>query len=272
MAVPAVVEDITKIPEKDREHYVENTTDKKWYLQGDGIKTVEDVNRVQEALRKERTDHGKVKEELKKYATLGNPEEVLTKLDRFTELEEIANNKIDPAKLDALAETKAKTKMAPLERQVATLTTELGQTKTQLGDYQSKEKIRTIHDAVRSVASASGILPTAIEDALMIAERVFDVNEQGQVVTKENVGVTPYVEPKVWLTEVQEKRPHWWPGSNGGGARNGNNNAGVKNPFSDEHWNLTEQGKLVKENPGRADQMAASAGTTVGGPRPTKKK
>lgn len=37
-------------------------------------------------------------------------------------------------------------------------------------------------------------------------------------------------------------------------------NPPVKNPFSKEHWNLTEQGRLFREEPEKAKQLQASAG------------
>lgn len=107
----------------------------------------------------------------------------------------------------------------------------------------------------------------------MLAERVFEVDDEGNVTTKDGVGVTPGIAADVWLTEMQDKRPHWWPQSQGGGAGgSGGGGAGGKNPFSAEGWNLTEQGRLVRENPEKADQMAKAAGTTVGGGRPAAKK
>ncbi len=42
------------------------------------------------------------------------------------------------------------------------------------------------------------------------------------------------------------------PGSNGGGAPN-------KNPWSKEHFNLTEQGKILRSNPKLAEQLKAAA-------------
>lgn len=38
---------------------------------------------------------------------------------------------------------------------------------------------------------------------------------------------------------------------------------GDKNPFSKEHFNLTEQGKIIKENPTLAKQYATAAGVTL---------
>lgn len=36
-----------------------------------------------------------------------------------------------------------------------------------------------------------------------------------------------------------------------------------KNPFSKESWNMTEQGKLLTENPAQAKELAAAAGISI---------
>jgi hypothetical protein len=113
-----------------------------------------------------------------------------------------------------------------------------------------------------------------LEDALEVAGRMFEVDEDGKVVTKDEVGVTPGIDAVVWLTEMQNKRPHWWGTTSGGGSRGNNGNNGTttgNNPFTREHWNMTEQGKLVKTNRARAEQLARSAGTTIGGGMPARK-
>lgn len=43
----------------------------------------------------------------------------------------------------------------------------------------------------------------------------------------------------------------------------GGGNPPAKNPFSKESFNLTEQGRLLKENPEQARQLAAAAGVTI---------
>ena len=74
-----------------------------------------------------------------------------------------------------------------------------------------------------------------------------------------------------WLREMQKMRPHWWPETEGSGAGGGGPlGNGAANPFSAKNWNLTEQGKIYRENPVLADQLAKSAGTKVGGPKPAK--
>jgi hypothetical protein len=104
-----------------------------------------------------------------------------------------------------------------------------------------------------------------MDDVLMLGERVFEVTDDGAVVTRDGVGVTPGIAADIWLSEMQDKRPHWWPASTGGGANGGSgNNNFAKNPFSREHWNLTEQGQAIRTDRAKADRMAQAAGTKIG--------
>ena len=38
---------------------------------------------------------------------------------------------------------------------------------------------------------------------------------------------------------------------------------GVTNPFAKDTFNLTEQGRMLKENPAQAKELAAAAGVTL---------
>ena len=114
-------------------------------------------------------------------------------------------------------------------------------------------------------------MPEAIDDALMYADSMLEITEDGRIVTRDQVGVTPGIDPTVWLSEMQQKKRHWWPASQSGGAA-GSNGGGVggDNPWSASGWNLTRQAEMMDQDAARAEQMARSAGTTIGGPRPQK--
>jgi len=239
-----------------------------------GLKTQKDVDTVREALRKEREDHGKTKDLLKPWGEL-NAEETLAQLDRIKELEAAAGGKLDEAKLNELVEGRISQKTGPLQRQIDALTKDkdtLAQENTTLkGQIESRDR----NDAVRAVATESKVLATAIPDMEMAASVMLEKDADGNLVTKSGInGITPGLNVKEWTKEMQKLRPHWWPESEGGGARGGGGGAGFtgNNPFSHEHWSLTEQGKYLQAN-GRdaADKLAKAAGTTVGGQRPPKK-
>ncbi|SES68803.1 phage scaffolding protein [[Clostridium] polysaccharolyticum] len=68
--------------------------------------------------------------------------------------------------------------------------------------------------------------------------------------------IKPYREDKTMAHLFGTSNQHYDPaGGNGGGN--------VKNPFAKDSFNLTEQGKLLKENPAQAKEMAAAAGVTL---------
>lgn len=66
------------------------------------------------------------------------------------------------------------------------------------------------------------------------------------------------------LKPMKEASPHLFKTQQGGGyspAGGGNPPAG--NPFAKDSWNMTEQGKLFRENPAQARQLAAAAGVKL---------
>ena len=66
------------------------------------------------------------------------------------------------------------------------------------------------------------------------------------------------------LKPLKEASPHLFKVDNGGGYKPaGGGNPSAKNPFAKESFNLTEQGKLLRDDPTRARELAASAGVTI---------
>lgn len=233
------------------------------------IKTAQDVLRVQEGLRKEREDHKETRKKLSRFNNM-DPDELYDKLDRIEELEAAASGKLDDEQINKLVESRIKSKTAPLERELNQLRSEREELSGMVKDFETREVRRSIRDDVYKAATAAKVRDTALEDVLFIGENLFERDESGQIVTRDGVGVTPGINAEVWLTEAKNTRPHWWPESQGTGARGGDGGRGGVNPFSKDGWNLTEQGRVIRESPDKAQQMAKSAGTSVGGPRPAK--
>lgn len=278
MAIKAVVDSLDDVDEKYRDLYTE--VNGKFEITGiEDVTVLTPVKKLKDENAKRRIDERKAKEALAPFTALigtRKVEEVQAMLDRFPELEAAAAGNLDEGKINGIVEGRLKGKLAPIERENGTLKQQLQERDGVIDGYKTKERIRTIHDHVRdAIGKQQGFQPAAIEDALMYAERMFELNEEGKVVTRDEVGVTPGIDAVVWLTEMQIKRPHWWGTTSGGGSRgnNGNNSgpAGA-NPFTRENWNLTEQGRLLKTNRPRAEQLAKSAGTTIGGAMPVARK
>lgn len=238
----------------------------------EGVKTYTDFANLNNALRKERNDHKAIKD---RFAPLGERkvEDILTIFDRLPELEAKAAGAIDDTKLETIVTGRLTAKLAPVERELQTTREALGQRDATIAAYQLKEVQRTIGDSVRVATSKLKVVDSAVEDVTLLAERIFKIDEDGKVVAKDNVGCTPGISPEVWLNEMQNKRPHWWGPSVGGNAPGSTRpgNGGANNPWSADGWNMTEQGRIYNENAARAEQLARSAGTTVGGKRPASK-
>lgn len=272
MALKIVHDTVDEIDEPFRPLYSER--DGKYVLTGvEGYKTQADIDRLQGALTKERNDHKAVKE---RYAVFGetDPAEILAKLDKYPELEAAAEGKLDETKINELADSRLRVKLAPVERERDQFKTKAETFAAENEQLKNTLRSRDIKDNVLSALIKAKVIDTAHEDALILADRVFEVAEDGTVTTKDGVGVTPGISPEAWLQEMQAKRPHWWPASEGGGAKGGNGGGGgfANNPWSHDHWNMTEQGRIMNQDRQKAEQMAKSAGTSIGGPKPAPKK
>jgi hypothetical protein len=271
MVLKAILDSLDEVAEPIREHYVERNG--KYELAAEGFRTQADVDRLNAALVKERNDHKVVRERYAPLATLGvDTDVILDRVTRFPELEIASQGKIDDKKLEEIVGQRLSAKLSPVERELKIARDAVAERDGLINQYKDRDRVNTIHESVRQAATKANMLPAALEDALMLGERVFEIDETGRVVTRDGVGVTPGVDAAVWLADMQAKRPHWWPTSQGAGAGGGGRQipgGGTGgNPFTAESWNMTEQGRLFKENPQRAHDMAKAAGTTVGGRKP----
>lgn len=266
----ATVDSLEGVPEALHAFYVEK--DGKFELQVTGVPAQGDLDSVRNLLVKEKALHKTLQERVK---LLGDHriEDIPAMLDRIPELE-ATQGTVDDEKINQLVEARIKARVGPVERERDKLQTQVAEKDQTIKDFEAKDRTRTIHDKVREDAVKAKVLPEAVDDALLLADRIFEVDDAGRVVTKDNVGVTPGIEPSVWFTDVQKTKSHWWGPSTGGGAggQRGSGGDAATNPFSHENWNLTAQGALVQSDRAKAEQLAKAAGTTIGGQRPEPKK
>jgi hypothetical protein len=257
----------------------------KWELTGvTGVKTQADIDRVTEALRKEKADHKVVKDALKGYEGV----DVEVYHSQATELEETKaqldaikkDGTIDEAKLEPIIQARVKQMVAPVERDKTVLQKQLEAAKaaTAAKDAETVELRQTIVSgdiarAIRDAAVIAKVLPSAIGDVAMRGQTVFERTEDGRIITKDNSGAVAGLTPTEWLKDEIEKSPHWWPPSVGGGSgplgkSGGGAYHGANNPFSKAGWNVTKQGLLVKADPAKAADIAALVGSKIGDTKP----
>ncbi len=275
MALKPLYDKIDDIPEEYRELYTEKNG--KFEFTGVERHSFSNVKTLEDTLATERRQHKTINKELqdklKKWEELGEVDEVVAKIDSIPELEAKATNKIDEKKIEELVEIRVKREKATIERDLTKVKTESAEKDKKIQEFVAKDTRRAIKDAVFEAATKLKVIPSAIEDIIINAERVFTVAEDGKVFTKEASGVTPSVAPDVWLSEMQERRPHWWPASSGSGASGGGGGNGFPgNPWSKKDWSITKQGQVIeKQGQEKAEQMARAAGVTVDAVAPAEK-
>lgn len=239
-----------------------------------GLKTQKDINALNEALRKERTDHKAAKDALTPWSSLGKTrEEIQAQLDRISELEEAAKGKLDEPAIQKLVEGRLGQKTAPLERALKERDDALAAATRERDEARQVIARRDLSDAVRGVATEMKVLATAIPDVELFAQTVLERQEDGGFITKSGIpGVTPGLDPKALLKDLQKTRPHWWPPSEGGGAGGGGGRDG-DNPWTASNWNISKQGEYIKSNGIAAAQaLAKQAGSAVGATQPPAQK
>lgn len=266
-------ENMSAVPEAYRDLYQEK--DGRAVLAGvKGMKTQADVDAVRNALSKERNEHKATRDKLKGWDGL-DKDEVLGKLDLLKGIEDKIGG--DLSKLDESDLVKGKISQAtgPLTREIENLKKARGEIETENTQLKQNIRNRDIRDIVKEAAVKAKVHGTAILDIETAAASMMDFDDSGKLLTKDGLnGVTAGLGADEWLGEMQKLRPHWWPESVGGGAGGGGRFLDVgKNPFSRAHWNMTEQGKIVREKGMEfAGRLAAAAGTTVGGQIPAEKR
>jgi hypothetical protein len=273
-----------EIPEGYADLYTERNG--QWELTGvQGVKTQSDIDRIQGALAKERNDHKITKQALAPYEGL-DPEVIHTQANELedvkAQLAAIKNDgTIDETKLEPLIAARVAQKIAPLERELRNTSAKLVEKDKLIavkdGEVSGlKTTIITgnVDRAIRDAAIEAKLLPTAVIDAVMHGKTVFEVTEDGRIITKDNSGATPGLSVKEWLTDMKEKAPHWWPTSVGGGSQGGgptgkNGYGGANNPWSKAGWNVTKQGALITQLGAiKAGEIAAQAGCKIGDTKP----
>lgn len=263
------------IPTGAEEFYEER--DGEFHLSiGEGFAAKGDVDRTQKALRAERQAHKETKDRLAKFGDL-DADGVREKLDHVEELEaEVAGlkkEKPDSSEIDRLVDAKVKRIVAPIERERDQLKAKVGTLEQENGSLSGTIKSGRIETQLRKAAETLKVVGPAIDDVVAIGLGAFEIDDAGNVVTRDAAGLTPGLDAAAWLKDQQDKRPHWWAASVGGGA--GGHRflpQGVQNPWAGKSWNLTRQGELLRTlGREKCDQLAQQAGTTVGGSKPEQK-
>jgi hypothetical protein len=261
------LDSIEELPEDVASHY--RKVGEEYVLDVSGVVTEAERDRLKGALDKEKNDHKASKGKLQAFNGL-DAEAVLKDLDEIAELRLAAGKGegVNKEELEKLVTARSHAMLAPVERERDQLREENATVKEENQGLKGKERKRTISSDLRDAALKAKVVQTALDDIALYGENFFTVAEHdGSVVTKEGLhGIQPGLSPELFLIEMKEARPHWYPGNVAGGAKgSGNSGIGGTNPWAKDSVNITEQGRLIKEDREKATKMAAAAGKTLTG-------
>ena len=165
-------------------------------------------------------------------------------------------------RIEKVIEGRVKSFRGELEKQVGDLQGERDALNTRLASIQ-------IDQGVITSATKRGLRPTAMADITARARSVFQLvkgvptafENDGRQVRYGKDGLTPLTIEE-WVDAQVSEAPHLFEANSGGGSGSNNGSGmgprfGGKNPFKRESWNLTEQMKLQKSDPGMAARLKA---------------
>ena len=183
----------------------------------------------------------------------------------FKQVEDEEERKLlEDGKVDAVFEKRTSALRNNFQKQLQDRDTRL----TASEQRANKLSQLAVNGALSSAATTAGALPESLEALQAMAKGVFVTDEDGAVVALDTDGDVVYgkdpskpLSTAEWLESIKERMPHLFHQPNGIGSMSGRNTQiTAKNPFAKETFNLTEQGKMLRENPAQAQQLAAQAG------------
>lgn len=172
---------------------------------------------------------GKLKattEQLKSFDGI-DPESVRTILQRFSDDEEsklIASGKIDEVLNKRTQRMKESYEKETLKEREAREAAE---------QRANKFTRRVLENSIRAEAVAAGLHKDAIDDALLRAGTIFQLDEEGNPVAVEGAYGSDGkpLTLKEWFADMKDKAPHWWPAFASGGGANGGSRGGQSRHF-----------------------------------------
>lgn len=236
-----------EIPEAHKAFYVEK--DGKWVLQVEGMV---DADRVKEF----RDENIRLKQELDKFKDVDPAKyaELKAKEKDFEDGKLVKKEGLDAAVAQRVAE-----KVAAADKAVAEAKAEADKAKAEL------ERQR-VSITIRDAGKKFGLRPGAEADLEARGLSVLKTIDGKLVACDPATGNPLYdtdtqpMSAEKWVEKLVKDAPHLFEPNSGAGARGGSpGNFTGPNPFAAKTFNLTEQAKLMKENPDAAKRLQAAA-------------
>jgi hypothetical protein len=256
---------LEEAPEGLASYYVESGDGFALEIDGPGP---EDVEKLKAALANERESHKATKSRFSGVdLTADEIQQLRDEADDLRFQLENAPKARDPQEMEDRAELLAARKTRELDRELQALREQNSSFNEAIKLHEAAANQRMLRDAAMDAVSGDKgikLVDSAREDLIPFVERSFEMNDLGEIVSKEGIGLEPGLTIREALNEMQAsgRRSHWFAQSTGAGASGskGGAAAGGPNPFAKDSFNMTEIGRLIKSDPARAKALAKAAG------------
>lgn len=260
-------------------HSLYTQRDGKFVLTGVEGYTPEDRERVQKALRTERENASNAANALKPWKTLfgdKKPEEIQAALDGIDELKLAAKGKLDESAIEERVTARLEAAKKPLQRKLDEAAEKTAKAEGRIKAFEQAEERAAIKAAIQKVGLETQAFPESYADdggltAVLMGKLKVEVEttvdaegnqarKLGRVVGHDGTDLQKIVQ------QLQSTQGYHWGTSKGGGAdargnSNGGNNVFKGNPWKKETRNLTEQTRIMRENPQLAERYKQEAGS-----------
>jgi hypothetical protein len=240
-------ESLTLVPEALQEYYVER--DGRAMLQVEGMV---DSDRLKEF----RDENIRLKQEFDKFKDV-DPAKYAELKAKEKDLEDgklLKKDGFDAAVQQRVAEAKA-----AAEKAVSEAKREAEEARASLERHRMSIAIRDagkkygLRSGAESDLEARGAMTLKLVDGKLVA------HDTASGTPLYDADANPMTHEK-WIEKLTKEAPHLFEASQGAGGTGGNSTSHLgSNPFSSKTFNLTEQGRLMKENPALAQRMKAAA-------------
>jgi HEAT repeat protein len=203
-------------------------------------------NKVEELLGEKKT----IQEQLQAFGEIKDPQKALEALQFLQENEDA--RLIKEGRVDELVSKRTSDMKLEHEKQVEELTTKLQEVSGSAAQFQSLYENKMRDDEIRNLAIKAGVLPVAINDVLLRASQIFALGKDASIEARTKDGKLlkdesgNVITPTTWIEGLKESSPHYWPTSEGTGARGGG--GGVDGDILDRLATLAKQGKMKEYN------------------------
>lgn len=244
------------IPEGAKQFYKQ--AGGKWLLQAAGVSN-EEAEGYRASMNAARADAEKYKGIIAKFGD-HTPETIAALEEENAGLKAGGGEDIE-ARVAAQVEVRTKN----LQRDITAANQRAQEAETKLAEVNAQFAQTQIETAAANAATNLGqVADTAMVDVRLHAGLDLELNEAGEVVTKETCKLGAGLSVKDWMDKKLQSMPHWEKPSEGGGSR-GSKTArnNQENPWDPKTINVTRQHQIIAEDPDRARSLAKAHGVTL---------